>query len=267
MTEHPLIALTVAGSDPAGGAGVQGDLRAFFARDVHGLSVITAIIAQATRGVRAVWPLDPAQVRAQLEVVLDDVTPHAAKTGALATGAIAAEVARILERHPALPLVVDPVISSSSGAALLDELGVRVLRDRLMPRAALITPNAPELAILLGDPEPPRDVDGLIRGAERLRALGAKAVLAKGGHLDGDPVDVLVDEAGVHTFAGPRLVTSCTRGTGCTLSAAITADLARGCGLRAAIDEARALLRRAMELGQPIGEGQSPLNVLGAIVR
>lgn len=257
------VALTIAGSDPAGGAGVQGDLRAFFARGVHGLSVLTAIIAQATRGVRAVWPVTPEQARAQLEVLLADVTPHAAKTGALATGAIAREVAGVLEACE-FPMVIDPVLASSSGARLLDDLGLEVLRERLMPRATLITPNAPELAILLGDASPARDVEGLVRGAERLRAMGARAVLAKGGHLPGDPVDVLVDSTGQRTFAGERLQSRCTRGTGCTLSAAITADLAKGSALAEAVEAARALVRRAMALGEPIGEGESPLNVLGA---
>lgn len=256
------VALTIAGSDPAGGAGIQGDLRAFFARGVHGTSVLTSVIAQATRGVRAVWPLTPEQVRRQLEVLLEDVTVHAAKTGALASGAIAREVADVLEATR-FPLVVDPVLASSSGARLLDDDGLAVLRERLMPRAALITPNAPELAILLGEPEA-RDVDGLVAAAERLLARGARAVLAKGGHLAGDPIDVLVDAEGVRTFTGPRIESRCTRGTGCTLSAAITGDLARGASLFDAIAAARALLRRAMELGEPIGEGESPLNLLRA---
>jgi len=259
-----VVALTIAGSDPAGGAGVQGDLRAFFARGVHGVSVLTAIIAQATRGVRAVWPVEPAQVRAQLEVLLEDVTPHAAKTGALATGAVAREIATVLEARATLPLVVDPVLASSSGARLLDDVGLEVMRERLIPRSTLVTPNAPELAILLGEREVARDVDALIRGAERLRGMGAPAVLAKGGHLDGDPVDVLVDARGVRTFGGARIVSTCTRGTGCTLSAAITADLARGEALEHAVERARALLRRAMELGEAIGPGESPLNVLAA---
>lgn len=258
------VALTIAGSDPAGGAGVQGDLRAFFARGVHGTSVLTSVIAQATRGVRAVWPLPPSQVRAQLEVLLEDVMPHAAKTGALATGAIAAEVASVLDTQ-SFPLVIDPVLASSSGARLLDDAGLAVMRERLMPRATLITPNAPELTILLGDDAPAVDVEALIRGAERLRAMGARAVLAKGGHLPGDPIDVLVDDAGVHELRGSRIASRCTRGTGCTLSAAITADLARGIDLATAVEGARMLVRHAMELGEPIGEGESPLSILAAL--
>ncbi len=261
------VALTIAGSDPAGGAGVQGDLRAFFARGVHGVSVLTSIIAQAIRGVRAVWPVTPEQARAQLEALLEDVRIDAAKTGALASGPVASAVAGILE-STTFPLVVDPVLASSSGARLLDDEGLAVLRARLLPRAALVTPNAPELAILIGDAEVARDVDGLVRGAERLRALGARAVLAKGGHLPGDPVDVLVTDRGVRTFAGVRLAGTCTRGTGCTLSAAIAAELAKGTPLAEAVELARDLLREAIARGEPIGSdpdrGESPTNVLAA---
>jgi hydroxymethylpyrimidine kinase/phosphomethylpyrimidine kinase len=250
------VALTVAGSDPAGGAGIQGDLRTFAACDVHGLSAITAIIAQGTRGVRHVWPVDAARVRAQIEVVLSDVAAHAMKTGAL----INAQITRaVVEALPPIPLVVDPVIASSSGATLLDDLGP--LRDELMPRATLITPNVRELRLLLGDSVDASSVDDLIRGAERLRAMGARAVLAKGGHLAGDPIDVLVDDSGVTTFTGARIVTTCTRGTGCTLSAAVAAHLARGATLLDAVTHARALLRAGLESGVPIGEGESPLGI------
>ncbi len=256
------IALTVAGSDPAGGAGVQGDLRTFAALDVHGLSAITAIIAQGTRGVRAVWPVDAAQVRAQIEVVLEDVTAHVAKTGALATAAIVREVALAFEARPALPLIVDPIIVSSSGARLLDEEGIALLLERLMPLATLITPNAPELARLLGDErgEAPTSVDALARGAERLVARGARAVLAKGGHLDGDPIDVLVASGTMRMLPGARIDTTCTRGTGCVLSSAIAAHLARGSTLGDAVVEGRAFLRAAMSAARPIGEGASPLD-------
>jgi len=251
------VALTVAGSDPAGGAGVQGDLRAFFALRVHGLSVLTAVIAQATRGVRSVWPVEAARVREQLEVVLDDVRCDAAKTGALINGAIVTEVAAALAARR-FPLVVDPVLASSSGATLLDEAGIRALREQLMPRATLITPNVHELRILLGDAHDPSDVEQLARAGERLVAMGARAVLAKGGHLAGDPVDVLVDDTGTRTFAGARIDTTCTRGTGCTLSALITAGLARGVPLHDAVAAARERLRRALERATPIGEGNSP---------
>jgi len=254
------LALTVAGSDPAGGAGIQGDLRAFFAARVHGLSAITAVIAQATRGVRAVWPVDARHVREQIEVVLADVGCHAAKTGALINGDIVEEVTRALEQAP-FPLVVDPVIASSSGATLLDERGIRTLRERLMPRAALITPNIHELRILLGDRDDATDAEQLARAGERLRTMGARAVLAKGGHLPGDPVDVLIDADGVHTLEGARVATTCTRGTGCTLSALITAHLARSLPLRDAVARAKTTLHDALARARPIGEGASPVDL------
>jgi hydroxymethylpyrimidine/phosphomethylpyrimidine kinase len=244
------VVLTIAGSDPAGGSGIQADLRTFAARGVHGLSALTAIIAQGTRGVRDVWPVDPQHVRRQIEVVLSDVTPHAMKTGAL-LGCTDA----ILEVLPNIPLVVDPVMASSSGALLLDD--VAPLRDRLMPRATLITPNVRELAILSEQAEA-RDVEELVRSAERLIAMGARAVLAKGGHLPGDPIDVLVLAGEAHRFTGARIDTTCTRGTGCTLSAAITAELAKGATLIDAVISGRTFLREAMARAVPIGEGDSP---------
>jgi hydroxymethylpyrimidine/phosphomethylpyrimidine kinase len=252
-----MIALTIAGSDPAGGAGIQGDLRTFAALSVHGASVITSVIAQGTRGVREAWPVEPARVRRQLEVVLEDLSIDAAKTGVLATAATIEAVAEVLS-STRFPLVIDPVIASSSGAALLDSEGVGALIDRLLPRGALITPNAPEIGLILGI-EPPRDEDSLVRAAERLRTRGTP-VLAKGGHLDGDPVDVLVTDR-VQIFRGSRIDTTCTRGTGCTLSSAIVAELARGASLENAVATARVFLRAAMEGATPIGPGASPVDV------
>jgi hydroxymethylpyrimidine/phosphomethylpyrimidine kinase len=254
------IVLTVAGSDPVGGAGVQGDLRALAAAGVHGTSAFTTLIAQGTRGVRALWPLEPAQVRAQVEAVLDDVPVDAAKTGVLGTAAIAAEVAAVFEANPRVPLVVDPVLASSSGTTFLDDAGITVLLERLVPRATLVTPNAIELARLVGEPRQATTPDDLVAQAERLRALGARAVLAKGGHLPGDPVDVLVDDNGTQIFAGKRIASSCTRGTGCFLSAGIAAGLARRRPLVSAVATARGVLRAAITNAIPIGEGSSPVD-------
>ncbi|MGZ3455029.1 MAG: bifunctional hydroxymethylpyrimidine kinase/phosphomethylpyrimidine kinase [Polyangiales bacterium] len=253
------VALTVAGSDPAGGAGIQGDLRTFSSLSVHGASVLTSVIAQATRGVREAWPLSAAQVRRQLEVVLEDLSIDAAKTGVLATAENVRAVSDVLA-GTRFPLVVDPVIASSSGAELLDREGVRAVLDRLMPRATLITPNAPEIGILLGIPAP-RGVDELARAAESLIARGAAAVLAKGGHLDGDPVDVLATNR-VQIFRDTRIDTACTRGTGCTLSAAIVAEIAHGLSLEDAVTRARTFLRAAMLAATPLGPGSSPVDVI-----
>jgi hydroxymethylpyrimidine/phosphomethylpyrimidine kinase len=257
------IALTIAGSDPSGGAGVQGDLRAFAAFGVHGTSVVTCITAQGTRGVRRVVPLDASLVAAQLDALLDDVRVDAVKTGALATTAIVKTVASRLARVRA-PLVIDPVLTSTSGAPLLEPRGVAVLVRALFPRAALVTPNVGEIARLL-DRDPPRDVRALRDAAIELRrSTGARAVLAKGGHLDGDAIDVLVDARGVRVFASARVDTRCTHGTGCTLASAIAAGLAHGRSLRSSVRDAKDLVTHALQIARPLGPGRSPLDVLGA---
>ncbi len=260
MQVRPRIALTVAGTDPTGGAGIQGDCKAFSATRVHGLSVVTAIVAQGTRGVRSVTPLAARLVREQLEVVLADVTPDAAKTGMLATAEILAEVAAVFSGRR-FPLVVDPVLVSSSGARLLEAEAVPIL-ERLLAQAALVTPNADELAVLLGNASPPRDEETLARDAERFFSRFGVPVLAKGGHLEADPADVLVDREGTLIRRTSRLVTSCTHGTGCTLSAAITGHLAHGADLRTAVEKGQALLRAALADASPIGEGASPTDPL-----
>ena len=261
---RPKIVLTIAGSDPTGGAGIQGDLRALTALEVHALSVITSITVQGTRGVRSVHALDAALVRAQIDRLLDDVAVDAVKTGALVTAAIANEVAAAMEARPTLPLVVDPVIASSSGAALLDRGGVLVMRERLLARATVITPNLFELRALLDDPHEARDAEAMARAGERLRARGARAVLAKGGHLAGDPVDVLIDADGVVFLPSTRIDSPCTHGTGCTLSSAIAAHLANGAPLRRAVAEAQAFVVAAIREATPIGEGKSPLDPMRA---
>ena len=253
------IALTIAGSDPTGGAGIQGDLRTFAALSVHGLSAITCLTAQGTRGVRDVVAVRATLLRAQLDALVADVTIDAIKTGALATAANVRVVIDLATALPAVPLVVDPVIASSSGAALLDARGVRLLIEALMPRATLITPNVDELRLLLGDRRRARDVAALVRAAERLRERGARAVLAKGGHLDGEPIDVLVDASGTRVLRGRRIETTCTHGTGCTLASAIAAELAKGASLAVAARRAKTFVSRAMNAGVPIGPGTSPL--------
>lgn len=257
---RPRVALTIAGSDPTGGAGVQGDLRAFASLGVHGLSVVTCITAQGTRGVRRVVALDVALVRAQLDALLEDVRVDAVKTGALATAAIVRLVARRTARIRA-PLVVDPVLASTSGATLLDRRAVGVLAAELLPRATLVTPNVDELAILLGR-DRPRDARALRDAAFALReSTGARAVLGKGGHLDGDPIDVLVDARGTLIFPGKRVRTRCTHGTGCALASAIAAGLANGRSLRAAVRAAKAIVTEAIRRARPIGPGKSPLDL------
>lgn len=256
------IALTIAGSDGTGGAGIQGDLRTFAAHGVHGLSAITCVTVQGTRGVRAVVPLAASLVRAQIEAALEDLYPpgaSVAKLGALATAEIVATIADALDARPEISLVADTVIASSSGARLVDAAGLDVFVARIVPRAALITPNAEELRILADLAEPVRDEAALLAGARVLLERGARAVLAKGGHLPGAPVDLLVTRDAVVRLPGERLISDCTHGTGCTLASAIAAHLAHGRSLEEAARRAKRYVAEAIAAARPIGHGKSPL--------
>jgi hydroxymethylpyrimidine/phosphomethylpyrimidine kinase len=235
-------ALTCAGSDPSGGAGVQVDLRTFAALETWGLSAITALTAQTPSAVRAAVPVDPALVTAQLEALLEAFPVGAAKTGMLATAAVCTAVADALPDD--LPLVVDPVMAATSGGRLLDPDAVSVLVERLLPRAALLTPNLGEAAALVG--RPVRTIDEMREAAELLRGLGAAAVLVKGGHGAGpEAVDLLVDDDGAFPFVGPRYPWD-THGSGCCLSAAIAARLAQGADLRTAVRDGKAVVTAAI---------------------
>ncbi|MBS0556131.1 MAG: bifunctional hydroxymethylpyrimidine kinase/phosphomethylpyrimidine kinase [Proteobacteria bacterium] len=234
-------ALTIAGSDSSGGAGIATDLKTFAASGVHGLAAITAVTAQTERGVRAIQRIPAAHVRAQIEAAFEDFPIGAIKIGMLGAAPIVRAVVQALRAAPDCPIVLDPVLASSSGAALLSTAGVRVLRDELVPLATLLTPNLPEAQILLG-----RKIRDPAQAAQHLRALGANAVLLKGGHARGREVcDVLADARGVMEFRHPRLPIH-ARGTGCALASAIAAGLARGRTMRTAITNAEAFLQRAL---------------------
>lgn len=227
---RPPIALTIAGTDPSGGAGMHADLKTFTARGVVGTSVITALVAQNTHGVSRVYPIDLDFVADQFVSVLDDMPVDATKSGMLGSRAL---VELVLEQHARSDFgfyTVDPVMISTSGHRLLDEDAVDLVRTELLKTADLITPNLPEAALLLGDNEPCADsADSMQRQAERLIEKGARAVLLKGGHApDGDVLDVLATNAGTcRVFRHARVASANTHGTGCTLSAAITADIAK----------------------------------------
>jgi hydroxymethylpyrimidine/phosphomethylpyrimidine kinase len=251
------IALTVAGSDPSGGAGVQADLKTFHQHDVYGTAVVTLVTVQNTCGVRRVQVLDPTLVQEQLQAVLEDVPPDAAKTGALGSAEVVAAVAAQLEGTP-FPLVVDPVMVSKHGAALLDEPARRALVERLLPRTTLLTPNAHEAAALWG--QQVRTRPEAREAARALADLGPRAVLVKGGHLEGDPVDVLFAEGRLHEFPVERVPTIHTHGTGCTYAAAITAWLARGLPVVEAVTRAKEWLTRALRSAPGIGQGIGPVN-------
>jgi hydroxymethylpyrimidine/phosphomethylpyrimidine kinase len=253
------VALSIAGSDSGAGAGIQADLKTFAAFGVYGLTVITAITAQNTVGVRAVQDVDADVIAAQLDAVAEDFAIAALKTGMLSSAAIIETVAAGIERHRLGPLVVDPVMIAKSGDRLLRKDAVDALRRRLLPLAAIVTPNIPEAEVLAG--RPIRTRDDRLAAAHAIMELGAHAVVIKGGHSDDDPiVDVLVDGDGVREFSAPRIATTSTHGTGCTFSAAITAGLARGLKLQDAVAEARHYVSRALASAPGLGHGHGPLN-------
>lgn len=256
------IALTIAGSDSSGGAGIQADLKTFAALGVYGASAITALTAQNTQGVDAVLVVPPDFVARQIKVVARDLDVRAVKIGMLATGEIIEAVAEQLKALGNVPIVLDPVMIAASGDVLLDEEAIETLRTALLPRATLITPNLPEAAKLLDGSEAKNESE-MRAQAEALRGLGASAVLIKGGHADGpEAVDILVDREGELRLAAPRVATENTHGTGCTLSSAIAAELAKGASLREAVSRAKcyvtAALQRADEL--EIGKGRGPVH-------
>jgi hydroxymethylpyrimidine/phosphomethylpyrimidine kinase len=254
-------ALTIAGSDSGGGAGIQADLKTFMAHGVYGASAITGITAQNTLGVQAVELLPPALVAAQIASVLDDIGADAVKTGMLGSAPIISAVAASLRRYGVDRLVIDPVMIAKSGDRLLAEDAVTALREELLPLALVVTPNLPEASVLLG--RPVRTVDELPDAARALRALGPRHVLLKGGHLAGDEVvDLLFDGETAITLRSARIPTRHTHGTGCTYSAAIAALLARGLPVAAAVSEARAYLIGAIKHAEAIGAGQSPVQHL-----
>jgi hydroxymethylpyrimidine/phosphomethylpyrimidine kinase len=252
------VALTIAGSDSGAGAGIQADLKTFAALGVYGLTVITAITAQNTVGVRAVQEIDPETIAAQLDAVAEDFAISALKTGMLSSAPIIDVVASGIRRHGLRPVVVDPVMVAKSGDRLLQADAVAALRHTLLPLADLVTPNIPEAEVL--SDQPIRTRNDRISAARAMMKLGVRAVVIKGGHAEGDPViDMLVDETGVHEFAAARIATRSTHGTGCTFSAAITAGLARGLPLQAAVAEARIYLSRALADAPGLGHGHGPL--------
>lgn len=252
------IALTIAGSDSGGGAGIQADLKTFQRFGVFGTSVLTAITAQNTRGVRAVHPIPAEIVRAQLAAVAEDLMPAAVKTGMLGTADLIREVAAGILSHRMMRYVLDPVMVATAGDRLLDaDAGPEILA-RLVPLAFLATPNLEEAAALTGAPvENPEEME---RAGQRLVEAGARAALVKGGHLPGDVlVDVLVTPDSVRHFSHPRIQTSSTHGTGCTLSAAITAGLALGKNVDEAVASGIDYVRSAIAAAPALGSGRGPV--------
>lgn len=263
-------ALTVAGSDPSGGAGIQADLKTFSALGAYGTAVLTALTAQNTRGVTGVHPVPAEFVAHQLHTLLDDVEVHATKLGMLGSAAVVHEVAAVLAARRPGPVICDPVMVATSGDRLIDDEAIAAVRTELLPVADLITPNVPEAAALL-DTAPATDVAELPGQAQALLGLGPGAVLLKGGHLGGDEsVDVLATAAGTTVTRRPRIATSATHGTGCTLSSAIAALAARAGGRPdwpVLVEGARDYLHRALTEGAAlrIGSGHGPVHHFAGI--
>jgi len=257
MVNMKPVALTIAGSDPSGGAGIQADLKTFHQFGVYGEAVLTLLTVQNTLRVSRVVCLEPELVIEQLQAVLEDIPPGAAKTGALGNAAIVRAVAEAA-RQFAFPLVVDPVMISKHGAPLLDPEGQKALRELLLPKAYLATPNIPEAEALTGMPI--RSLEEMKRAAVQLCREGLHAVVIKGGHRAENATDVLCIGGECHTLAAPRLATQHTHGTGCTYSAAIAAGLARGWSLLEAVERAKQFIHRAIETNPGLGRGAGPVN-------
>jgi hydroxymethylpyrimidine/phosphomethylpyrimidine kinase len=252
------VAMTIAGSDSGGGAGIQADLKTFAVLGVHGTSAITAITAQNTRGVTEILELPIALIREQIDVVVDDMGVQAAKTGMLSSAAIIATVAEAMRRHGISQLVVDPVMVAKGGAKLLRDDAVAALRELLVPLAAVLTPNLPEAGVLLG--RSVDTLDGRRQAARDLVAMGARAAVVKGGHAEGDVTDVFFDGSEMVELEGRRIATANTHGSGCAFSAAIAAGLARGAPPLSAVREAKSFVANAIAHGLEIGHGHGPVN-------
>ena len=251
------VALTIAGSDSGGGAGIQADLKTFSANGVYGMSAVTSVTAQNTLGVQAVHNLSPEVVAAQIDSVLTDIGAQAIKTGMLANVDILAAVADALQGYPEIPLVVDPVMIAKSGDALFEPEAVSTLIERLIPLATVITPNLDEARALTGIEA--SDVDGMRTVARRLFEMGPRSVVVKGGHLEGPAVDVLFDGGNFEMFEAERIDTRSTHGTGCTFASAIAAGLAKGVTVAEAVGDAKTYLTGALRHAVPMGGGHGPV--------
>lgn len=255
-------ALTIAGSDPSGGAGLQVDLKVFHQHGVYGMAVVTLLTVQNTLEVKRVDCIGYDMVLAQLEAVLEDIPPQAAKTGALGNGEVIDAVA-FRARNFNFPLVVDPVMVSKHGASLLDPEALEVFKKELLPHTYLVTPNIHEAELL--SEQSIQSTSGMERAARSIQKLGVSHVLVKGGHLADEPTDVLFSDGQIYKFTGKRFPTAHTHGTGCALSAAITAWLARGNPVLKSVGEAKQFIQRAIESNPGLGKGNGPINLFAPI--
>jgi len=257
-TPAPPILLTVAGFDPSCGAGIAADLKTFAMHDCYGVAAITALTIQSTQGVKAVQPVPHATLRAQLDALAEDVEIACVKIGMLANRGNAVATAEFLDQNGLSRVVLDPIVHPSSGGPeLLDPSGLKFLRDEMIKRVAVVTPNLAEAELLTGLEV--KDVASMKAAAQKLVEMGARAAVVKGGHLD-KPIDVLFDGNEIVTFGGDQVKSGHTHGTGCVFSSAIAAQLASGRALPEAVTLAKAFVTKAIEHGLPIGKGPGPVN-------
>lgn len=258
-------ALSIAGSDSGGGAGIQADLKTFAARGVYGMSVITAVTAQNTVGVQGVYDLPDEAVAQQIESVLSDIGAQVIKIGMLANAGIIETVVTSLQPYQHIPLVVDPVMVAKSGDALLASEAIATLKDKLLPIATVITPNLGEAEALTGIKA--TDEEGMREIARRLYDMGSRYVVVKGGHLEGAAVDVLFDGVSFDVFEADRIDTPNTHGTGCTFAAAIAAEMAKGSDVKTAVGDAKTYLTEAIRYAEPIGSGHGSVHHFHTLYR
>ena len=251
-------ALTIAGSDSGGGAGIQADLKTFAALGVYGTSALTAITAQNTVGVTAVYEIPTDIIVAQITAVIGDIGTDAVKTGMLSNSAIVEVVAQALKRHRVERLVVDPVMVAKSGDSLLQPEAVDAVRTQLLPLAAVLTPNIPEAEVLTGMTISSQE--DMRRAAQLIVGMGARGVVVKGGHLEGPATDLFYDGSQFREFTAPRIDTVNTHGTGCTFASAVAAGLAKGMNVLDAVAQAKEYVTEAIRRSFPIGRGHGPLN-------
>ena len=251
-------ALTIAGSDSGGGAGIQADLKTFAAHGVYGTSALTAITSQNTRGVTDVWELPASLIESQIDAVITDIGADVVKTGMLSSSTVIEVVAAKARQHSLDALVVDPVMVAKGGDRLLRDDAVDALRSLLIPIAMVMTPNIPEAEALLGVKI--ETLEDAKEAAQALVGMGARAVVVKGGHLKGPPTDILYDGEEFRAYTSRRIETTSTHGTGCTFASAIAANLAKGLPLRQAVSLAKSYVTSAIRMAQPIGRGHGPLN-------
>lgn len=252
--------LIIAGSDSGGGAGIQGDIKTVTALGGYAATAITALTAQNTQGVFGIADVADDFIAKQITLVLDDIGADAIKTGMLHKASVIETVAKVLQNYPNIPLIVDPVMVAKGGAPLLQPDAMKLLVDKLIPRATLITPNVPEAELLLGSKMKIANAKDLEKAGKALQQLGCKAVLMKGGHLEGNEVvDVLISDK-IHVFTSPRIHTQNTHGTGCTLASSVATGIAQGLPLPKAVERAREYVLEAIKQAPGFGKGHGPLN-------